>query len=750
MCHRLIFFIISYTLVVMSIQKKIILLFVFGLLTPSICLYLITRNFIQMGFRDLEFKTISQRSTAILEAINQEKDVSKINKEEVLLQKIQNKTAMNSNALPKASFAAFINSEGKVLQIHHAVANATDADLVKKSFSDFISQHVQNAVLPVKRKGLAIINKQAWWITVVPLLDNSGRLFYLCQPLCNIIDQLPCHSAFWDDSMKKPSYSFTCMNERWKSLIEQRSQTEHKFPNKIFFYPASTRDGRFVCLSVLDNLYGQPTILFTMSSEINITAIAEKNIWMLSAWLLGINFIVLLITLFLIYRHVIRPIDHACEVAAKSLKEFASFDCDRELELDVDHHCGHLNELLELTSKATELYKSSSETANTLFRNVPFGIILYDSECNIKQINEPAQKLLGYTEEELIDHKCREVFCPAGCVCCPVKSQGGVKNVEMVFLRNDGSPLPVLITGTTIELHGEEMILEGFVDLTEQDRNRTLMKNYKSQLEKTVTKLQEQNQELQKEAIKREQISKELQTAKDKAESDDRLKSIFLANMSHQLRTPLSTIVGFANLMTGELTAEERVKYGDEINKSSETLMALISDIIDLSKLESGKIEFNHEMVDINAELDCLEEIYRKKMGDEKLEKITLSVRKSENVVMMHTDPVRLRQIFGQLLDNAIKFTEKGSIEFGIEDIGKKMITLFVKDTGTGIDQNEISRIFERFSISENKEQKGLCGAGLGLAICMGLINVMNGRIIADSVLGNGTVIRFELPLDND
>mgnify|MGYP000563135327 CR=1 FL=1 len=78
------------------------------------------------------------------------------------------------------------------------------------------------------------------------------------------------------------------------------------------------------------------------------------------------------------------------------------------------------------------------------------------------------------------------------------------------------------------------------------------------------------------------------------------------------------------------------------------------------------------------------------------------------------------------------------------------MITLFVKDTGTGIDENEISRIFERFSISENKEQQGLCGAGLGLAICMGLINVMNGRIIADSVCGNGTVIRFELPLDND
>ena len=130
--------------------------------------------------------------------------------------------------------------------------------------------------------------------------------------------------------------------------------------------------------------------------------------------------------------------------------------------------------------------------------------------------------------------------------------------------------------------------------------------------------------------------------------------------------------------------------------------------------------------------------------------KIALSVRKSENVVMMYTDPVRLRQIFGQLLDNAIKFTEKGSIEFGIEDIGKEMITLFVKDTGTGIDENEISRIFERFSISDNKEQKGLCGAGLGLAICMGLINVMNGRIIADSVRGNGTVIRFELPLDNN
>jgi PAS domain S-box-containing protein len=731
----------------MSIQKKIILLFAFGLLLPSICLYLMTRNFIQQGFRDLELKVISRRATIVLETIAKSKSLPESNDAITLFQKLENKSAQIGKVLPGA-FAAMIDTNGEIVAFYPPDTSA-EPDLVRNDMADFIKQNKKFAVLPIKRKGLASINNQIWQVSVTPLSEKSGRLIYFGQPLQMIISKLPCGLANNGEEHEHEPFSLESLNKRWEYLIELRSKAEKRISGKMFFHPFSTRDGRFACLSIVDNVFDQPTICFKMISAVNITAIAEKNIWLLSSWLLGINIVVLFITLLLVQRQVIKPIDRACEVAAESLKEFAAFDSDHELELDINHKRGRLNELLELTGKATELYKNSSETANTLFKNVPFGIILYDSDFNIKQINEPAQKLLGYKEEELIDHKCNEVFCPAGCVSCPVKSQGSVNSVEMVFLRNDGSPLPVLITGTTIELHGEEMILEGFVDLTEQDRSRTLMKNYKSQLEKTVTKLQEQNQQLHKEAVKREKISEELQVAKERAESDDRLKSTFLANMSHELRTPLSTIVGFANLMTGKPTDEERKRYGDAINQSSETLMELISDIIDLSKLESGKIEFSHEMVDINAELTCLEEIYQNKLKKEKQDKVKLIVRKSDSALVMKTDPVRLRQIFANLLNNAIKFTDEGSIEFGLEDIGRKMITFFVKDTGIGIDQDAITKIFERFSISENNEQQGLCGAGLGLAICMGLVNVMNGRIIADSVPGNGSVFRFELPLSD-
>lgn len=721
----------------MSIQKKILILFFAGLILPAVGLIVSAAIMISNSYSDYQVRIFQNHYKLIMDSLREDDSLPIADAVYQYFKQLDG-SKTSSLQLLNDTFIAKVNESGQILKFYGG-GPAPEIKILKANFSQFMTDHRKHITLTSKSKGFAVIDNKLWQLSTCPVPNEPGHCIYMGKPLNMIINKYPYlrnaskENAFFFELSPLASDSeipagLTCTSGKRKSCIYKDQSC------------------RMVYFSTIDNIFGEPSIQLKMTSDPTIATMFCNNIWFM-VLCLGVGTAVILIIIYIFLKKmIITPVDMACGIAAESLKELAAFDSDRDLELDVHYKQGHLCELLELTSKATELYKKSSETANTLFRNVPFGIIVYDSEFNIKQINGPAQELLGYKEDELIGHKCNEVFCPAGCLSCPVKKHGGVKNVEMVFLRNDGTPLPVLITGTTLHLDGEEMILEGFVDLSEQDRNRTLMKNYKAQLEKTVTKLQEQNENLQDEIKKREAISKELKRAKEKAEGDDKLKSVFLANMSHELRTPLNTIVGFANLLAGNASDSERKNYAEVINNSSETLMTLISDIIDMSKIETGKIEINDEMVDISAELFNLEEIYKSKLEGVSKTAVKLTARCDKSSPVLKTDAVRFRQIFGNLLDNAIKFTEKGEIEFGLEDINNEYATFYVRDTGCGIPDDALDKIFERFTtLGESKNQ----GAGLGLAICAGLIEALKGKINVDSVPGNGSVFRFELPVNN-
>jgi PAS domain S-box-containing protein len=244
----------------------------------------------------------------------------------------------------------------------------------------------------------------------------------------------------------------------------------------------------------------------------------------------------------------------------------------------------------------------------------------------------------------------------------------------------------------------------------------------------------------------RKKMEEELISAKNKAEQSDMLKSAFLANMSHEIRTPLNGILGFTDILVknNDLTQEEKNHYSSIIAKSAEGLLQVIDDILDLSLIEAGDMQI--EVSSFNAEktLNELSTLYSEKI-DELNRNIKLELSIEKNVVIQ-SDENRLRQIFINLLDNAIKFTEKGEIKFGAERIGPDEIIFFVSDTGIGIPEEMHELIFDRFRQIDVSSTRGHSGNGLGLSIVKKLVELMKGKIWVESDGRKGTVFRFSLP----
>ena len=355
-----------------------------------------------------------------------------------------------------------------------------------------------------------------------------------------------------------------------------------------------------------------------------------------------------------------------------------------------------------------------------LFDHAPVGYFEIDAAGRITNVNQTDLEMLGYTAEEMIGQPVWKFNVEGETLSEQVmaKLSGTLppcKELERTYRRKDGTTLPVLIT------------------------DRLIVDN-----KKQITGIRATIQDI----TERKRIEKELQKAKEAAEAANRAKSEFLANMSHEIRTPMNAITGLSHLaLKTDLTAKQR-DYMDKIVSSSHSLLGLLNDILDLSKIEAGKLEIEKTNFHLDEVLNNVDTLVSQKVGEKGLE---IHFRTPPDVPQkLVGDPLRLGQVLLNLVANAVKFTETGEIVVSTELVvreGEQVRLRFsVKDTGIGMSKEEQARLFQPFTQADGSMTRKYGGTGLGLAISKQLVECMGGEISMESNPGVGSTFTFAVP----
>lgn len=369
----------------------------------------------------------------------------------------------------------------------------------------------------------------------------------------------------------------------------------------------------------------------------------------------------------------------------------------------------------------------TNHIASAILKNVHAYILLIDNDFKVLKTNyyqlTGTQK--GLEEKRVGDLlQCRNALSAEGgcgthayCGSCPIRCA-----IRQAFEQRRGfTDLNATLNVLTSEKKSVECdaVISGSYFLLNEEENMVLTVHDITQLK---------------------QAEKQLALAKEKAENADLSKSTFLANMSHEIRTPLNAITGFAEILASANTEEEKAQYQEIIKMNADLLMQLVNDILDMSKIEAGTLEFVQATVDVNLLLSDLQQLFQMRVDDVG-GKIQIIAEPSRSSCMIQTDRNRVAQVLSNFAGNAIKFTHEGSIRLGYEARDTELY-FYVKDTGAGIPAEKLPNVFERF-VKLNKDKKG---AGLGLSISQTIVAKLGGQIGADSVEGKGSTFWFTIP----
>jgi PAS domain S-box-containing protein len=405
----------------------------------------------------------------------------------------------------------------------------------------------------------------------------------------------------------------------------------------------------------------------------------------------------------------------AVEMLKKGAVDYILKDRLKRLPLAIQRAIEQHN--IQIEKRAAELLlKENEEKLQSIFSTAPVGIGLVVGRIFI-EVNDTFCRMTGYNRSELIGKDAETIYAKdeqnesAGIVIYSHIAEEGTGSVETRFKCKDGRVLNIFLSSTPLD---------------------------KDDLSRGVTFIA-------MDITKRKQFEEELIIAKEKAEESERLKSAFLANMSHEIRTPMNGILGFAELLKEpRLTPEEQQDFIQTIQISGARMLNTINSIVDISKIESGLMKVDIKETNINEKMEFTYKFFKPEVEIKGLQFLFKSSLPAKEAIIK-TDNEKVYGILTNLVENAIKFTYEGSIEFGYEKKGK-YLEFFVKDTGVGIPENQQQIIFERFRQGSDSLTRKYEGSGLGLSIAKSYVEMLDGEIWVESTECKGSIFYFTIP----
>ncbi len=440
----------------------------------------------------------------------------------------------------------------------------------------------------------------------------------------------------------------------------------------------------------------------------------------------------------------------------RQLKNDLSFEVDpgdsrQMLKKLTEEHKDEIAQLKEKHQQEIEASKkkeikllSKVDRYSHLLEAAPDPIVIYDTEGRVEFVNRSFTTLFGWTEEDLLKQRLDFV---------PEKNQPETKNAVQKLLK--GEKVTSLLTERYTKekkILDVEACADTFRDGTEKMIGSFVILRDITKRMLAESKINHLNKELQEKSRLQASLNISLKNAAEKAniltaqaEEANSLKSQFLANMSHEIRTPMNGVIGFTDMLLDTQLDDTQIDYAQTIRRSANSLLSLINDILDFSKIEAGQMEF--ESVSFDPELIIYDvcELILPKIGQKSIE-VLCSVG-DDVPPYLEGDPTRFRQVLTNLMGNAPKFTEKGEIELSleVEEETEFQVKLHAKirDTGIGIPEEQLEKIFEAFKQADGSTTRMYGGTGLGLSICKRIATLLNGDVWAESKQTDGSTFHF-------
>ncbi|GFE58236.1 response regulator [Geobacter sp. AOG1] len=454
-----------------------------------------------------------------------------------------------------------------------------------------------------------------------------------------------------------------------------------------------------------------------------------------------------------------RALTRSLQTLAVGAETVGRGNLSHRIQISGRDEVGQLAESFNLMTENLQRTTVSKEYMDRLLNTMHDALVVLSPDHTIQTVNRAFCELLGYSGSELIGKR-------AGALLFGHKEfldqeqttrlaqDGFIEGIEQTYCRKDGQEIPVLASlakmlDETGSLQGIICAAQDISSLKQTERELQLkseeLEELNQSLEETVQirtrQLARSNEGLKKEIVERKRAEQELLHAKELAEVANRAKSVFLANMSHEIRTPLNAVIGMADMLRESDMTPEQQEYLGILHRSGLTLLELIRDLLDLTKIEAGRMELETIPFDLEEVIDRTCEMLAVRAHEKGLE---LTCRIAPDTPMfLQGDPNRLRQVLTNLIGNAIKFTAMGEISLEVKacavEQGKVEIQFAVADTGIGIPPDKIDTIFDKFSQADSSITRKYGGSGLGLAISKLLLEQMEGRIWVESQIGRGS-----------